>query len=36
MYEQFVREMPEEIDKDLSRKWLLQSDLKVQTEANKH
>ena len=25
--------MPEEIDKDLSRKWLMQSDLKVQTEA---
>ena len=25
--------MPEEIDKDLFRKWLVQSDLKVQTEA---
>ena len=25
--------MPEEIDKDLSWKWLMQSDLKVQTEA---
>ena len=25
--------MPEEIDKDLSWKWLVQSDLKVQTEA---
>ena len=24
--------MPEEIDKDLSWKWLVQSDLKVQTE----
>ena len=23
MYEQFVREMPEEIDKDLSWKWLV-------------
>ena len=33
MYGQFVREIPEEIDKDLSWKWLLQSDLKVQTEA---
>ena len=33
MYGQFVREMPEEIDKDLSWKWLVQSDLKVQTEA---
>ena len=28
-----VREMPEEIDKDLSWKWLVESDLKVQTEA---
>ena len=33
MYGQFAREMPEEIDKDLSWKRLLQSDLKVQTEA---
>ena len=33
MYGQFVREMPEEIDKDLSWKWLVQSDLKVQAEA---
>ena len=33
MYGQFVREMPEKIDKDLSWKWLVQSDLKVQTEA---
>ena len=33
MYGQFVREMPEEIDKDLSWNWLVQSDLKVQTEA---
>ena len=33
MYGQFVREMSEEIDKDLSWKWLVQSDLKMQTEA---
>ena len=33
MFGQFVREMPEEIDKDLPWKWLVQSDLKVQTEA---
>ena len=33
MYGQFVREMSEEIDKDLSWKWLVQSDLKVQIEA---
>ena len=33
MYGQFVREMSEEIDKDLSWKWLVQGDLKVQTEA---
>ena len=33
MYGQFVCEMPEEIDKDLSWKWLVHSDLKVQTEA---
>ena len=32
MYWQFVREMSEEIDKDLSWKWLVQSDLKVQTD----
>ena len=32
MYGQFVCEMPEEIDKDFSQKWLVQSDLKVQTE----
>ena len=29
MYGQFVRETPDEIDKDLSWKWLVQSDLKV-------
>ena len=33
MYEQFVRDTPEEIDKSLSWNWLMQSDLKVQTEA---
>ena len=33
MYGQFVREMPEKLDKDLSGKWSVQSDLKVQTEA---
>ena len=33
MYGQFARDMPEEIDKDLSWTWLVQSDLKVQTEA---
>ena len=33
MYGQFVREMPEGINKDSSWKWLVQSDLKVQTEA---
>ena len=33
MYGQFVREMPEKINKDLSWKWLVQSDLKEQTEA---
>jgi len=32
MYGQFAREMPEEIDKDLSWQWLVQCDLKVQTE----
>ena len=33
MYGQFASEMPEEIDKDLSWQWLVQNDLKVQTEA---
>ena len=33
MHVQFARKMPEEIDKDLSWKWLKQSDLKVQNEA---
>ena len=32
-YKQFIHEMCEEIDNDLSWKWLVQSDLKVQTEA---
>ena len=32
MYGQFLHEMPEQIDKNLSWKWLVQSDLKVQTE----
>ena len=32
MYGQFVCEMSEEIDEDLFCKWLVQSDLKVQTE----
>ena len=32
MYGQFVHEISEEIHKDLSWKWLVQSDLKVQTE----
>ena len=33
MYGQFVREMTEEIYKDLSWEWLVQSDLNVQTES---
>ena len=33
MYGQSIREMPEERDKNLSWKQLVQSDLKVQTEA---
>ena len=33
MYGQFAREIPEEIDKDVSWQWLVQSDIKVQTEA---
>ena len=33
IYGQFVREMNEKIGMDLSWKWVLQSDLKVQTEA---
>ena len=33
MYGKFTLEMPENIDKDLSWQWLVQSDLKVQTEA---
>ena len=33
MYRQFVRETPEEADKNFSWKWLVQIDLKLQTEA---
>ena len=33
MYGRLAHEMPKEIDKDLCWKWLLQSDLKMQTEA---
>ena len=33
MYEQFAHEMPEETNEDLCWKWLVQSDLKVPTEA---
>ena len=32
-FKQFVRETPEKMNKDLSWKWLVQSDVKVQTEA---
>ena len=32
MYGQFAHEIPEEIDKDLSWEWLVQSDLKVVQE----
>ena len=32
MYGQFFHEMPEQIDKNLSWKLLVQNDLKVQTE----
>ena len=33
IHRQFAREMSEEIDEDLSWKWLVQSDLKVQTNS---
>ena len=33
MYGQVVREIPEEIEKELSWKWQVQNDFKVQTEA---
>ena len=33
MYGQFVREMSEEVDKELSWQWITRGDLKVQTEA---
>ena len=32
IYGQFLHEIPEQIDKNVSWKWLVQSDLKVQTE----
>ncbi len=33
MYGQFIREMPEKVDKDKTWNWLVRSDLKVETEA---
>ena len=33
MYGQFVREMPETVDKNKTWDWLIRSDLKVETEA---
>ena len=33
MYGQFVREMPEKVDKNKTWDWLIRSDLKVETEA---
>ena len=33
MYGQFIREMPEKVDKDKTWNWLLRSDLKIETEA---
>ena len=33
MYGQFVREMPESVDKDRTWEWMRKSDLKVETEA---
>ena len=33
MYGQFVREMPEQIDKERTWEWMRKSDLKVETEA---
>ena len=32
MYGQFVREMPEQVDRERTRKWMRKSDLKVETE----
>ena len=33
MYGQFVREMPEQVDKERTWEWMRKSDLKVETEA---
>ena len=33
MHRQFVREMPEKVDKDETWQWLSKSDLKIETEA---
>ena len=33
MYGQFLREMPEKVDKNKTWDWLIRSDLKVETEA---
>ena len=33
MHGQFVREMPEKVDKDKTSQWLSKSDLKIGTEA---
>ena len=33
MYGQFIREMPEKVDKDKTWNWLVRSDLKIETEA---
>ena len=33
MHGQFVREMPEKVDKDRTWQWLSESDLKIGTEA---
>ena len=33
MYGQFLREMPEKLDKSKTRDWLIRNDLKVETEA---
>ena len=32
MYDQFLREMPETVDKDKTWEWTRKSDLKVETE----
>ena len=33
MYGQFIREMPENVDKNKTRQWLSKCDLKIRTEA---